>query len=244
MYEMTGPKLWEAVAVAAVAQAAGVGVDWGDQEDSVVRFLKELAPEPTQGERIAPWGILDRLYRAIDESKVDEPYPVALARELKVIPRTSSYRIKFSQEFDNPVEKNAIILAPFGVKAGLELPMIVWRHIARYVRSYGCPVYLLGDRTSRLDIGTFTEGDHLGRQPFPVIMSTIAHSLLVVGVANEWTWLTASLDKRQAILYPDNLPQLRWFWYPSKKIGRIIFTASQVQTPVVLTGLRKFMAML
>lgn len=232
-------KLWEAVALAMVAQATARNVAGRVDIGLMGEFWQAALGNAPQGQEIDPAGILDGVYRSIDESKVDEPYPVVLARELGLKLPSGIPRIQFPSVPDISAVQNAIILAPFGLRRDLELPLVVWRHVARFMRSYGRPVFLLGDRKSRLDIATFSEGDMLGRRHFDVILSTIKGAELMVGVPNEWTWMAASLNKKIALLYPDNQPPRRWFWFAGMNFGRAVFTPSNVQTPVILTAIRK-----
>jgi len=92
-----------------------------------------------------------------------------------------------------------------------------------------------------MDIATFTEGELLGRQPLKTILATLEAAEMVIGVPSEWVWLAASYNVRTLLLYPDNVPPRRWFWYGSNRIGRGIFTPSNIQIPVVLTTIRKIL---
>lgn len=239
-------KFWEVVATIAAGHAAGWDVLPSTDCDAVSRELcvmmsMERAPHADDEYSVVAEteNAYDRVYRDIEDSKADEPYPVVLGRALGLGPLYGDLRLKLPADPGVPLYRNALILAPFALRRDLEIPLVVWRHIARFCRSYGRPVLLLGDESARMDIATFTEGDLLGRQPLRTILATLAAAELVVGVPNEWMWLAASYNTKVALLYPETVPPKRWFWYGSNRVARGIFTPSNVQTPVVLTTIRK-----
>lgn len=234
-------KLWEVVATMIAAQAAGwlAAADPGGLLQAM-ELTKLAMPDGGTDQIWATAEGYNKVYRDLEDSKADEPYPVALGRALN-LPKPDPQRLVLNlpHEPGIPLYRNAIILAPFGLRRDLEIPLVVWRHIARFCRSYGLPVLLLGDYSARMDIATFTEGDLLGRQDMATILATLEAAEVVVGVPNEWTWLAACYRTKIALMYPETMPSRRWFWFGGNRIARGVFVPSNIQTPIVLTTIRK-----
>ena len=138
-----------------------------------------------------------------------------------------------------PHSNGGIVIAPFGLKRELDLSTSVWGPITQHLRSYKHTVYQIGERNQRQSFSGFTEAEVLCNRSVKDKLEALASAKLVVGIPNAWTWIAAGFGVKIVLLYPDHLPPKRWFPFSSDNFGRIAFQAHQVQTPVMLAGLRQ-----
>lgn len=138
----------------------------------------------------------------------------------------------------------SIIVAPYGLKKELDLPVSVWYPIIHHLRTYDQSVQLMAKRGMRMDAASFTEGEILSNESLADKLAALASATLVVGTPNEWTWLATAWERKLVILYPEHVPSHRWFWQYHDNFGRIVFQAHLLQIPVILAGLRILIATL
>lgn len=242
------PTLWESVALVQLVQALlkeklidAVALP----EDLDVQRLLGLAMIPQVGGIL--WEHVDKqplsfsgAYRTVEQAK--NPYSDVLARangyhNLKLLP----------PQFPgvHPVgEPSGIVLTPFGLKADLDLMVPIWRAVVKQMRSYGEPVYLMGDdKQHRLDAASFVEGDLYLDCSLERKLQILSTAKLVIGVPNAWMWAASAwTNVRKLVLYPDNIPPKRWFPVEDTEgehYGRLLYSAHMIQLPVILAALRK-----
>lgn len=177
-------------------------------------------------------------YRMMEDT--DQAYPDVLA--------SAAGRMLMVRDFTFPnIEANTgggIIVAPFGLKAELDLPSGVWRELAKNLRSYDLPVRLLGRRGQRQDGSSYTEGEQLSDLSIEEKLQAIASADLIVGTPNEWMWSASAWKKKQLLFYPEHLPQKRWGWWEGDEFGRIMFQSHQLHVSVILATMNKMINML
>jgi len=237
------PNTWEAVATCQLIQSFD-SVAFSDSA-----HLKELAwlldamPAMRREDPTAPLHALQyaTAYRAIEYST--EPYIEVLAKtnnikiaEIRNLELTMDHA-PYPQMAELPY---GIIACPYGTTAGLNLSHEVWSHIIRLLRTYGLPVYMLGEKGQRLDAGSFLEDEILSNLTNAEKLRCIqTGSTLIVGAPNAWTWLGAALHKKMVILQPDVIPTRRWFWQDDPDIMHLVYESAQIQIPLILTGIRQ-----
>lgn len=180
-------------------------------------------------------------YRAMD--KENRPYPDVLAAvsglgEIEAgAPHFRNFAVSAC---------GGIVFSPFEIQARFQLPWQVWRPVVRMLRTYGVDVEVLGRRGQRADYGPFTEGAVLSDLTVEAKLRALAAAKLVVGVPNEWTWIAAGLGKKVVVLHPDDIPIERWFGFKveARILGRLLYSAKQLQVPVIEAGLRKLISVM
>jgi hypothetical protein len=97
-----------------------------------------------------------------------------------------------------------------------------------------------------MDPLAFADSDMLTRRygKLEDVLRHLASAVLILGVPNEFTWMATAFYPKMIILYPDHIPQKRWFAMHHSQFGRLGFQAHAVQIPVMLTGLRTLIRML
>jgi hypothetical protein len=235
-------ELWEMIAAVQVCQSQGVREIAGGLTLAQplgwllgVAGLRSLAILNGEGVSYLDF---DKAYRAMASAK--ETYPAVLARVsgLPVAPIRSP---QFPGLTVTPSTDGGIIVCPHAAVEAFELPWQVWRSIVRHLRSYGVPVRFMGRSGERMDYANFTEAQNLSDLPLTEQMRAMASAKLILGVPNEWTWSATAWQKKIVVLHPDNLPHERWFGFDvsPRTLGRLLYTSSQLQIPVILAGLRK-----
>jgi hypothetical protein len=238
-------EMWEVVAAIQVCQSQGVSELVGgltlDESLSWLVGAAGLRSVAVLQHDAATWLATAKAYREIGSAK--EPYPAVLARvsglEPKKIgpPRFSGF---------TPSMDGGIIVCSHEVTSEFKLPWQVWKAIVRHLRSYGQTVRFLGRPGERMDYATFTEGNILSNLTLQERMQALASASLVVGVPNEWTWIASAWSKKILVMHPDDVPVERWFGFDvaPQTLGRLLYTSSQMQIPVVLAGLRKLISVM
>jgi hypothetical protein len=217
-----------------VMVGTGSGNNNYDTIDMLGCACLNTCPQKVATNPVASWLSFSEAYRKVDDT--EEPYVNVLAEEsglamLKpVAPRFPLVTLH---------SNGGIVLAPFGLKRELDISQSIWGPITQHLRSYKHTVYQIGDRGQRQNFSAFTESEVLSNRPIKERLEAIASAKLVVGVPNAWTWIAAGFGVKTIILYPDHLPPKRWYPFASDEIGRIAYQAHQVQTPIMLTGLRQ-----
>jgi hypothetical protein len=226
--------LWEVVGSLQVAQARHVALCGPSQLaiDIAELSARIIYLDPPEHIELN----YSKAYRAIDTS--ENPYPVVLAAQSGITINTDAV-MKIQLPGIQPGTRDGIIVCPKTFKPELALPPVTWRAIVRMLRSYDRPVYLMGEPGEWMDDASFAENEILTELPLKEKLEWLAGAELIVGVPNAWLWLAAAWEKKIAFLYPDSIPKYRWFWFASDSTyGRISFVPYQLQTAVVLTGLR------
>lgn len=222
--------LWEATAAIQLVQTHGHNPEMRGYGEVKDLLACAILPESSFG------GVakleLDAAYRGVDISAL--PYTQVLAL-------VSSWCIDPVQEppkFRGTVSTGGgIIVCPFAPKKEIEVPLTVWRALVRVLRSYNLPVHLLGAKGQWYDDVAFTEGEVLSERSVHEKLAKVAASDLVIGVPNEWLWAAAGFTKSLVVLYPDGVPNKRWFHYSNDKFGRIVYSPQAIDVPRMLAGL-------
>lgn len=234
-------ELWEAVAVVQMMQAAGLRTIAGGnriemQQDQVCVF--EEAGMQWVDAPVERKVEFDAAYREIDKAK--ESYPAVLARvsSISLLRRILSpiFRTSPTQE-----RVTIIVVSPFECREEFKLPWQVWKAIIKHLQSYGVKVVLMGRAGQRAEYAMLTEGAVVSSLSMHEKMDLLASAVMVFGVPNEWTWMATAWKRKVAILYPDDLPLERWFGFDTAPdtLGRVLYTRSQLQIPVILAGVRR-----
>lgn len=236
-------ELWEAVSAIQLVQAIqktgecsvavvdgpGVGI-FALVEDGI-----DIYSHPQKDEKVLNF---DVAYRKADQT--DQPYCYTLAKE-------NGFELELDcPQFPKiqPTQDAGIIVCPFGLKNELDLPLEIWKHIIKQLRTYGESVMLLGDPGQRMDSASFTEGENLSEWALLAKIQALASAKLVVGVPNAWTWIATAWEKDLVYFYPDSIPPRRWFPFISNHFGRIGYESRDLKAPTVLAGLRKMISVL
>jgi ADP-heptose:LPS heptosyltransferase len=233
-------EMWEVVAAIQVCQSQGILTIENDAIGDAAELYQMaglLSAKPRNRIDLD----FSKAYRAI--ATVKETYQAMLARasglESKPIsvPQFSGF---------TPSMNGGIIVCSHEVTGEFKLPWQVWRAIVRHLRSYGQTVRFLGRPGERMDYATFTEGQILSNLSLQERMQVLASAGLVVGVPNEWTWISTAWKKKVLVMQPDDVPQERWFGFDvaPQTLGRLLYTRSQLQVPVILAGLRKLISVM
>jgi len=258
--------LWETVATIQIAQALSEKHFYCDELDQYQLLLSANLNRVGAGEGLVL--NYDRAYRTVEDTQ-DLIVACSCGGALQcqkcfatgqVIQRGPSYVdvlaacSGLSAEFESPKfmdlrnngwsGQDGIVVCPFAVKPGLELPVAAWRAIVRHLRTYGYPVYLMGDRGQWQDDCAYLEKEILSEQPIVIKLSYLANAKLIVGVPNEWTWAAAGFNTKMVYFYPERMPTRRWFSFASANFGRIVYDPDQLQIAVLLSGLRQLIAQL
>jgi hypothetical protein len=172
-------------------------------------------------------------YRDIETSKLT--YPEIIRNQLYLREQLDRPKL-FGYE---PSEQPHIVLCPFALRKDLNLPANMWRSILRMLRSYIPTVYAMGGAEDRLDELPLTEGDYRCVSPLDDKLELLATATFIVGVPNEWTWLSTAWMKRMLLYLPDDQPFFRWFPFPQREFGRLYYQPQLLQIPTLLAGTRK-----
>jgi ADP-heptose:LPS heptosyltransferase len=140
--------------------------------------------------------------------------------------------------------KPTIIVSPYSVSPSLDLPHEIWKHIVKQLRTYDADVLLLDDNGKRLDVAAFMENEILSLIDVAGKKEVLDAASLVIGLPNAWTWLAAEMETSMILLYPDTVPQHRWFWKDYKGLARLVFEKNKLEIPILLTGIRKLIEVL
>ena len=180
----------------------------------------------------------DGAYRRVDET--EQSYVEVLSSgRVPVAPLPD-----LSERATGSVGPNSgILMAPFAVKTGLDLPVFVWRSIVTHLRTYG-RVSLMSDPGEWMDACAFHENEIFSEDSMRDKLRALASADLVVGVPNAWMWLAAAWRKKLIVLYPQDVPPRRWYWYQDDNFARVVFDPRQLQIPVILAGLRSMIEVL
>jgi len=234
-------ELWEIVAAIQLCQSMGIteyAARYNGSQDALGMFdLAGLMGMSDEDGLAVPLETA-KAYRAVNSSS--EPYPAVLGRTSGLTPGIIRPP-KFPNAKIEPSLSGGIVVCPFEINDAFRLPWQVWKELIRHARTYGLSVALLGRPGQRTDYATFTEGQILSSLPIEEKMAALASARLVIGVPNEWTWIASAWDKKIAIMQPDDIPNERWFGFPTAPytLGRVLFTRSQLGVPVLLAGLRR-----
>jgi hypothetical protein len=237
-------EIWEAVAAIQIMQATEtkVGVY---STDATLSYLYHLAGfKLCQKEETPNVSFrLDEAFRSIDGAMShDVTYQAWLARVsgVKMVkPLAPVELLRMSRVTD----QDHIVLCPFALSKLQAIPMNAWKAVVRFLRTFGLPVYLIGDPGQRADGLNFTEGCMMSDALVHTKLQMLASAKLVVGMPNAWTWLASSWKRNLALYYPNDVPSMRWYgFYNSHSHGRIEYVSHQVQIPLLLTGLRQLLA--
>ena len=234
---------WEAVATAALAQAIGatqVDASLGANRGcGVIDLLAAAGLRYSQTNLRVSTFNYDAAFRLVDQDPRAYVSTLALASGILYTSKLQLALAEPPKLGHFPGRQKGIVLAPYGIRQELDLPRQVWFAVETLLRSYGVPVYLVGDPGQRMDNAAFAEHEILSDLGMQSKIDYIAEAALVVGVPNAWTWMAASFDRKLAYLYPETLPPRRWFHYQSNNFGRILFHPNKIQLPVALAGLRE-----
>lgn len=181
-------------------------------------------------------------YRKLENSNVG--YPVVLAECSGLDTKSLDLTQPPYYPMTTDMQDNAIILCPSAIRRETDIGVNVWRSIARHLRSYGYPVYIIGPRGYRMDEAAFTEYEVKSEASVGEKLGLISTAKLVVGTANEWTWAAAGFNRPIAIPYPDHLPPRRWFPFVAESIGRIACEMDKLHPPLVLAGVRQLLKLI
>lgn len=141
-----------------------------------------------------------------------------------------------------PTQSRGVVLAPVALKPELNIQVPVWRAVVKHLRSYGEPVYLMGDnQNERMDAAAFPECDMFLSCTLEQKLQVLANAKLVVGTPNAWMWIAAGMTKT-LVIYPDSIPQDRWWPWNGERHGRLLYQSNMLQIPVLLAGLRKLIS--
>ena len=235
-------ELWEVVAAIQVCQSQGAtaGPVLSDGYPSDALELDRLAGLDTGSHEKGEYLKLNttKAYREINSAK--ESYQAVLAR-VSGLPPVPIAAPRFPLANLNPSTGGGIIVCAQEVNEAFKLSWRVWRPIVRHLRSYGRPVRMLGQSGERMDYATFTEGQILSDLSMMEKLEALASADLVVGVPNAWTWIATAWKKKILVMHPDDVPAERWFGFDvaPRTLGRLLYTSSQLQVPVILAGLRR-----
>jgi len=236
-------ELWEVVAAIQVCQSQGVADVQTDfsTPSTVPSDLLKMA-------QLCQWGFAPdvslntaKAYREIGSAK--ETYPAVLARvsglEPKMIKAPQFPNLKLT-----PTTDAGIIVCPHEAVEAFKLPWTVWRAIVKHLRSYGVPVRFMGRPGERMDYCCFSEGSNLSNLSMLEQLNILASAKLIVGVPNEFVWCATTWGKKILVLHPDDIPVERWMGFDvaPQSLGRLLYTSSQLQVPVILAGLRKLIS--
>lgn len=234
------PDLWEVIAALQVMQAVGgrvISAHLPDPFPLLAHFaglrLTGQAPEYTFK--------FDNARRTLAKCPHDASFQLWLGRESGL--KLSLDAIKpllLPRFFPSLDSTDDIILCPFSAIPFMQpIPVAVWKSIAMFLRTFGVPVRLMGDPGERVEGLNFTEGNILSDLPLEEKLGILATAKMVVGMPNAWTWLASTFHRPICVYYPDTEPMLRWFgFYNSPLHGRVSYSPTMVQIPVMLMGLR------
>lgn len=222
--------LWEATAVLQLVQALGETPTISTEGDaSELLSLPDVLPV----QALASWNLdIDKAYRDVDVTVL--PYVELLKSQWPIVNQILPPRLPGQVSMGG-----GIVVSPFGPKKELDIPWAAWRAIVRLLRTYHVPVWLLGARGQWMDQVAFTESEILSELPLAKKVEVVAAADLMVGVPNEWSWIAAGFTKSMVLLYPEQVPNKRWFHYSHDKFGRIIYSSSAIDIPRMLAGLAK-----
>lgn len=238
-------ELWEAVAAVQMMQAAGLrnimNLAHGLMASETAAVFEEAGIEWIDG--IAERSVeFDLAYRAIDKSK--ESYPAVLAQVSGIPLLRRILPPVFRGRLNHRIA--TIVVCPFECRAEFKMPWQVWKAIIRHLQSYGIRVVLMGRVGQRAEYATLTEGSVVSTLSMKEKMDLLGSAVLVFGVPNEWTWMASSWQRKIGIMYPDDVPLERWFGFDTEPqtLGRVLYTRSQLQIPVILAGVRRLIGQL
>lgn len=235
MLNLPSATLWEATAILQLIQALGTtpNIKITGEGGGLFSLPGVLSEENHQDLELP----IDRVYRDIDNS--DLPY-VELLRQMSGWPiEKEIVPPKLSGE---ATTGGGIVICPFGPKKELDLTWAAWRSIVRLMRSYRVPIWLLGAQGQWMDQVAFTESEILSEEPIARKIEVVASADVLIGVPCEWMWIAAGFVKSLIVLYPEQVPNKRWFHYSHDKFGRIIFSSHAVDIPRIMAGLAKLVA--
>jgi hypothetical protein len=235
-------ELWEAIAAVCLLQQTQAIIPAIECESWVAEVMQSAGMWPREFFEDKDRKMLNfsGAYRAVDNSKLSYIDILAAENGLR-FPRPSVLGPRF-QSHGGAVMRGkpgSIVLAPCGLKGDLDIPVQVWQSVARFLRSYGRNVLYMGLPGQRLDRGAFFESEIITSRSWGEKLAVIEEADLIVGVPNAWTWAATGWNKNIVVLYPDHIPPLRWFWFDSPKFSKIIYIVHQIQTPVILSGIRQ-----
>jgi ADP-heptose:LPS heptosyltransferase len=236
-------ELFEAIASIQLCQAIGETLEMNVTDDELYRLFilaDVLAPVGLGGTMLDEQVLnFDLAYRAVDQSKGEQSYTQVLAKASGVRVPVQDELAKFS--FPQPTEKTEeeyIVLLPFPVKRELGLPYAVWAATTRLLRSYGIPIYVVGEQGQRIDGLGFREDEMMMELDLDDKIKLVARAKLLVGVPSSWGWIGAGFGKDQIVMVPEELPIRRWFGFPA---ALLVYKQNEIQVPVLMTMLRQLL---
>lgn len=217
---------WEAYALIQLAQAHGWALSHlhCSGESDELMGLSVVAQSHSMQIMYAAKMPLAEAYRAVDASTL--PY-VKVLEEQVGDSRGNIRPADFDITDVAAPRERGIIVCPFPSHGDLFLPAQVWNYIIRLLRSYGLPVYFMGDRDTRMDSGIFTEGEVLSNLPVEQKLAILKDAALVVGTPNAWTHIALGFNTNLIVTYHVAIPDERWFPAVPKEqhtYGRILYS--------------------
>lgn len=178
-------------------------------------------------------------YRAIDASRCS--YTEALAN--RAYGDHLHYEpIKLKLPDDVPIRESGIIVCPFPSHQDMFIPASIWNFILRSLRSYGLPVYLMGEQGVRMDSGIFTEGEILSNFSMHQKVVMLKTARLVFGPPNAWTQIALGQGANLIVPYPATVPSERWFPEVTrdyaKTYARLLYNPYELKADSFITALR------
>lgn len=215
---------WEAVATITLAQS--LNAELVHQQKGEIGNILDLTSAGEPEKEL----LYSEAYRQVERTK--DYYGQVLARVSGVEYR--SHRLVLPG-FETR-EEAKIVLCPFGLNSGLDLPIGLWSYIARYLKSYGLTVYQMGDYGTRMEGLLFPENYIYSNRPLRDKLALLASAKVIVGVPNAWTMLSTAWDKKMVIYQPEDIPERRWapwvhggvhyFMYGRQQLHPILFLAA------------------
>jgi hypothetical protein len=219
---------WEAAATIVLAQALGAELYHLESGDiGGILDTSALAP----GKQTI---IYDRAYREVEQGK--EYYGAVLARTNGL--RYEQHRLSLPMPSR---EGEEIIVCPFGLKKELNLPIVIWSHVFRHIRSYGYAVSMLGDYGQRLNGMLLPENNVLSNLSVKAKLERLAGAKAIIGVPNAWTMLSTAWDKKMVLYQPDDVPERRWTSYIHGGMFYFMYSAQALQVPVFLAATKNLL---
>jgi ADP-heptose:LPS heptosyltransferase len=229
---------WEAVATVSVIQALGMKcVGHPLASNDIVELLSTAGIRSEMAYKSAEHPSLNygKAYRNVDSS--DKSYHEALA-EASGFANLKQYRPVF---VDIPsAEGSDIVVCPFSFRQELNLPVPVWALIIQHLQTYGCDVHLMGDSHQRMDAVGLPESAIICRLPMKEKLARLAAAKLILGVPNGYTWAATAWEKKMVYLYPDSVPQIRWWPFSDQTFRRIEYESHSLSPMLLLANVRKF----
>lgn len=238
---------WETVALIQCVQAANAGANeivvnvLRPGNEDIAALLDAFLPLPDfKAESVRDLD-LGRAFREVDSGKVWFGSILGVKNSLYYAPLPA---IKAIQVPTPVVSRSGIVVCPFAIKNEMNMGYSVWRSVFKHLATYNEHVYLLGDRSERMDALAISEADTLGTCSVQRKLEVLANARVVIGVPNAWLWLASVWSTKSLYLIPDSVPVDRWL--PIKfgtdlSMFWLDYQAQKIQMPVLLAALRKML---